>query len=204
MTNRMAEIISALLHPVFLPSYFTVFLISASLLEVSGISSVVLLAVLFVFTAVLPVVSFYILKRTGWISNFNMESRQERSYPLLFTLLFNVLFLYLAGRFHTSAMLSYVVMISAFTIIMSWAVNVFIRLSLHVAAWTALAATTLWFLKMNWLPSPVYIIIPLVITGIVASARLKLKAHDGTEVIFGAITGLLSVILTNYVIFRMA
>ena len=123
---------------------------------------------------------------------------------MIVTLLFNVLFLYLSARFQANPILNYITLITAFTIILCWGLNIFTKLSLHLAGWAAFASSTIWFLKMGWLQTPVYIVMSILLLGIVATARLKLKAHNGIELIVGTITGILAVILTNYLIFRMA
>ena len=204
MTKRIAEIISALFHPIFLPVYFSLLLIANSLYNISSASSAVIFLVFIVFTTILPLLSVFILQHSGWIGSFTMQSRNERSYPLLLTLLFNVSFLYITSKYRGSPILNYVVMITAITIILSWGINIFTKLSLHLAGWSALMATAFWFLKIGWLHSLLYVITAAILTGIIGSARLKLKAHNGIELVVGTITGIISLVLTNYLIFRMA
>lgn len=204
MTIRPAELISAILHPVFLPVFFVILLITNSLYDISASSSLLVLMIYLVFTTILPLISVLILLHTGWLKDLTSLSRYERSYPLIVTLLFNVLFLYLSARFKANPILNYVTLITAFTIILCWGLNIFTKLSLHMAGWAAFAATTIWFLKMGWLQTPLYVVIAILLSGIVATARLKLKAHNGIELIVGTITGILAVILTNYLVFRMA
>lgn len=204
MTNRQAELISAILHPVFLPVFFALLLISNSLYDITAAASLLVLLIYLLFTTILPLISVLILLRTGWLKDLTMQSRYNRSYPMIVTLLFNVLFLYLSARFQANPILNYITLFTAFTIILSWGLNIFTKLSLHLAGWAAFAASTIWFMKMGWLQTPVYIVISILLLGIVATARLKLKAHNGIELIVGTITGILAVILTNYLIFRMA
>lgn len=193
-----------MLHPVFLPVYFAFLLASNSLYDITTLSSLIVLLIFLVFTTILPLLSVFILTRTGWIKDISMPDRHERSYPMIITLLFNVLFLYISSKYRTNPLLNYVVLITAFTIILCWGVNIFTKLSLHTAGWSAFAAATIWFLKAGWLQTPFFVILAVLLTGVVASARLKLKAHNGIELIVGTITGILALILTNYLVFRMA
>lgn len=204
MTNRPAEVISTVLHPVFLPVFFAFLLTANAMYDITTLSSLIVLAIFLVFTTILPLLSVFILQRSGWIKDISMPDRHERSYPMIITLLFNVIFLYLSTKYRTNPILNYIVLIIAFTIILSWGMNIFTRLSLHAGGWAAYTATTIWFLKMGWLLTPLFVVIAVLLTGVVASARLKLKAHNGIELIVGTITGVLAFLLTNYLIFRMA
>jgi hypothetical protein len=165
LTGRLALGLSALLHPLLLPSYLfsLLFWLSPSMMGVSNdeIRNKILI-LLVVCTFLIPMLSTYMLYRLGSIKSLHMEDRQDRIFPFISTTLFYGLTTYLFLKQLSSLYLIAVI------------VGFLTGLYYHYAA-----------IEFFY---PLLIVILL--AGLLMSARLYLNAHTPAQVLAGAAVGL--------------
>ena len=201
----VAKGLSILFHPLFLPlyalpiyfsidNYQNLIIHQADLNVLTAIYSVMaLVGVLF------PLLSMYVMIRTGLLSDFNAYNRNERK-PVFFIVLLYYLMVYFMFRswnsnlYHLLEPLLSFLSGGIYLLIICFIVNYRWKISLHSTSISALAAAFLAFsITMTNIENPIYLIvinvILLLIMGLVSSARLVLKAHQPHEVYMGLATG---------------
>ena len=188
---------SHLLSYVFQPLFMVFFLVIIShynydfLTLKSEYYHFIIFGVFLVFTAIIPAIFLLIMFYMGIISDLNIKNRNERFLPYFFVTAF-----YLATTFvfwkHLSLEIYLIklLIMATFVIFITGLINMKFKISAHVLALTCLCG---YLLKLSFNYSDwnqlVTLSLIILLTGLVASARLILKSHDGFEVTSGAIVG---------------
>ena len=210
----VAKGISILFHPLFLPlyalplyfsieNYQNLILHQANFNFLNTIYSVMaLVGVLF------PLLSMYVMIRTGLLSDFNAYNKNERK-PVFFIVLLYYLMVYFMFRswnsnlYHLLDPLLSFLSGGIYLLIICFIINFKWKISLHSTSVSALSAAFLAFsLTMTNIENPIYLaalnLILLIIMGLVSSARLVLKAHQPHEVYMGLVTGFIVELVVVY------
>ena len=200
-----AKIFSILFHPLFhpliaLPIYFSVGSYQNLILAQADDQFLYAIYSVMVSVGVLfPLLSLYIMTRTGLLSDFNAYHQKERP-PIFFIVLIYYLMVYFMYRSWNNSiyhlldpLLSFltggiVLMGGCFLINFKW------KISLHSTAISALSAAFLAFsMTLGELENPIFLLVVNVLLifliGLVSSSRLILKAHLKHEVYLGIILG---------------
>ena len=146
--------------------------------------------VFFITTILMPMVSFYILKRNKMVSSFSMPHRKERFYPYFTTLVYYGILYYLLrsnnfpGIFKSAALGTIGVLI----VIMLF--NLRIKISSHAAGIAGVVGILAVLIKQNWILDGINsLAIVIVLAGLICTARLSLNAHRQIEIYLGAFVG---------------
>ncbi len=196
---KLAKIISYLLHPVLFStiSTFLFFIFQPSYLPKPFKYKI--LSVIFLSTYVIPIVFLFILKQRNSIDSFHLKTISERKFPILFFLTITLLLGIRLLELNAIDLLAYSFIGVAFALVIVFLLLYSkLKISLHTLAVGGLIGfiiTISYHYKM-WLLE--FITIGFLLFGVIATARLKLKAHTVTEVIFGFIIGLISQLITYY------
>lgn len=187
---RFHKTISTLLHPIVVPTigvilYFI--LIPHTLIRKQQL---VMLALVFGFTYIVPVFILLILKGLGLIKNFQLHSIKERKIPLFLMI---VIFYFLGkSLFSISlirdlAILFYGTALSLIIIYILFSAK--IKASIHLLSMgSALGFFLILTDKYDISMLPIIMIIVL-LSGLLGSSRLHLNAHTTTEVYAGFFIG---------------
>lgn len=190
MPEKLAKLVSALFHPVLLPTLGFLLLFS------SGFYSNVLtteakhfiLLVIFFSTATLPMLAIAILALNSKFDFLNPGNR-ERIIPLLFTSVFYYVGFILLSRIHFIPMFKLFMVASVLVIIVLLLISFKWNISIHMAAAGAVTAT-LFALSFRGGVNPVAAIISLVIvSGLVGTARLSLNKNNLMQLAAGYFLG---------------
>ena len=190
---RFHKLISVLLHPIVIPTIGIVCFLALTKDRIPEQVAYFLLGLIFLTTYLVPLLFLFILKRLNLIKNFQVSTIGERKIPLFFMLvIFTVLgsnliqipmFQSLGILFHGTNLALIVVYILFFFKI---------KTSLHVISMSSLFMFFLIYCTRqgtNALP----VIIPLLLlTGLLGSSRLNLKAHAPKEVYIAFFVGISS------------
>jgi membrane-associated phospholipid phosphatase len=188
----LARVISLLFHPVFMPTIsFVVVLFSGELSIFALPNSIRTLVILMVSinTCLLPIVFSFTLKRFGFIKTMEMDTTNERWIPYMFTTILYLLtyFLLRKAQLSTSVYLMQLGGILALTL--TTLINFKWKISAHLVGIGGLTGT---FYGLQFITNQNYLwhfLIGLTMAGIVASARLVLKAHTPAQVYAGFLLG---------------
>ncbi len=197
-----ARVVSVVFHPLFIPLY--AFLITLSLtghyrLQIPSHAILFVAGLVFILTAVLPSVLFYIMLRMKMISSLHMPHRQERNVPVLITALFFYLTYHVLGRFGVAPLFSFYMLAASMLSLLSLGINLWRKLSLHMVALGALAGSMSVFAKFFGEHYLLIALLAVLAAGVAGSARLILHAHRETEIYIGFLTGF----IWMYVLFAL-
>lgn len=189
-------IVSVLFHPVFVPLYAIAFLVYLHPSAFTGFSEEARLRVLLVvaFNAVFfPLLSVILLKSLGFISSIQLREQKDRIIPFISA---GIFFFWTYTVFKEQAGFPALIRIFLLGIFLASSlgllINIFIKVSLHaigMGGWVGffLIIALEGSMLMTW---PLAVV--LLITGLVMSARLMAKAHDGVELAAGFVAGIIA------------
>ncbi len=204
MNHSLAKLLSVVFHPLLLPTYifaFILYLMPAAMLTLPMQSRWVVLCLIVISTFIVPGIGAYTMVRTGHLDSMEMERREQRGVPLLFTGLCYALTAYLF--YSTSALdaiFFFVMGLIAASVFLTYVVSLFWKLSAHsVGMGGALGLLLVLNRIMPDSSLTVAIMVVIILSGAVLSARLALHAHSPAQVYSGYGAGLLLTIVTAYV-----
>lgn len=151
------------------------------------------LALVFVGTYVIPVALSYLLYRTGFIESLEMQEAADRRIPYLI----GALSYYFVASILNTLQLPYEAYLflvsSSVVVVLHLLLLAYFKPSAHLAGIGGFAgllfALSLKF-SINILP---LIALSILLSGFLASARYKLRAHSMPELVFGYFSGLAGV-----------
>jgi hypothetical protein len=159
-----------------------------------------LLGIVFFTTFFLPAAFILFMIKRGMIGSLYIDAREERTVPYIITIVFFILTYYLLRRLQLSQVYSLFMIGATMLVISVLIINLFWKISSHMAAIGALTGMTIglsYFLGMTFL----YLIsAAMVISGVLGYARLKLNAHTPAQVYGGFLLGII-LIASLFIIF---
>ena len=192
METRLAKILSYVLHPLLLPTYATLLSLNLPLFLMYTLNfeaKVWLILLVFGFTFLLPVSVIVIMVYFRVIKSLEIEQSSQRTLPLLFAVVSYYALLYLLHKSGLPAYFLYFIYGALFVLLAGVMINLVYKISLHSLAWGAAVASIIGIsLKME-IDIPVIIITSILIAGLAGYSRLKLNAHNYTQVYMGFVTG---------------
>ncbi len=192
-----SKLVSYFFHPIFLPLAGTVsyFLITPKYTTIELRSGNIL--PIFILTIIIPILSFFILKNIGLVSSVFLTKPEERRYPLMINLiLLLMILLKVIPDNYTIELYFFFLGLIAATSTCLLLLLIHFKTSLHMMG----VGSILMFLIALSFHFERNIIIAisfmLFASGMVATARLYLKAHSRTELLIGFLVGVMSQLLT--------
>ncbi|HBH50225.1 MAG TPA: hypothetical protein DDX98_16385 [Bacteroidales bacterium] len=195
--TKIAKLVSYLFHPAFMP-LLGIFIIFNSGIYASSLPweaerytylIIALFSVLLPFS-ILPVFYYWRL-----IASIELKERKQRILPLsVSTLCLILMHLFISRIIPIKLITSYTFAIAALAIFLLF-LNMFFKVSMHllgVGGITGLIAA----LTVLYQIRPFFMLVSIIlISGLLASARIQLKAHTQFEVIAGYVVGFLTMYL---------
>lgn len=191
------KFISYLFHPILIPIAGTLayFLITPRFTPSEFQSGNIL--PIFILTVIIPIISFLILKNLGLVSSISLSDIKERKYPyyINIALLLMIVYKVIPNNFTVELYYYFIGLIAAtFSSLILLFFN--FKSSMHLTGMGSL----IMFLVSLSIHFEINITIALSLfilaTGLVATSRLYLRAHEKSEVIIGFLMGIFSQLLT--------
>ena len=212
MLRLLAQIISFIFHPLLIVTYMLalLLLVNPYLFGVSSIgdkASKLLLLQIFLSTFFIPGVAVVMLRFTGMIQSFQMETKQERIGPYIITGLF---YLWMFRNFldNPSIPTAFTSFLLGATIGLFFAffINIFSKISAHaVGVGGLLGMVVITMLLFSYdtftimmargtleVSMSTVLLMAILIAGLVGTARLALQAHDPMDLYGGYLVGFAS------------
>lgn len=209
----IANIISVLFHPLFIPTMGVYLLFSTPTESISFIKAesfyyfdegykLRLFSLMAVLTIAAPLLSMVVLKTGKVITSFQLENPEERRIPLFMMLIYLIIVIFQLFFMDPGNVIPILVKMYILSIAVSVAIMLIlikmIKISWHTAALGSLIAIMYVYLRtqMNyneWIIPGLFILL-----GIVATCRLILNQHKESEVYLGAILGFSSTFLFGF------
>ena len=204
LPRSFAHLVSILFHPLFIPSYIAAFLLFLHPFSFAGDSDLykkIKLASVFVSTAFFPAFTVFLLKQLGFASSFRLRTQQERIIPIIASMVFYFWIFYVAKNQGDNPTELVQMLCAVFvSSIIALTANNFIKISLHGIAVGVLSGFFLYQAWVSFIPMALPLMVAILITGMVGTARLILGEHDYRELIAGYLTGLVSMAISILVI----
>jgi len=188
---KFHKFISTILHPIVLPTLgvFLYFVFVSQSFEKR--LQLIVLGLVFALTYVVPVLLLLFLRNFGFIKDFQVSTIKERRFPVIFM----IFLLYFLGNtiiqiptIRNLGILFYGTSLSLTCIYVLFSVK--LKSSLHLVSMGNMIGFFLIMTNINSLSMLPIIILLVLLSGILASSRLYLKAHTPVELIIGFSLGI--------------
>ncbi len=200
----MAEILSILFHPVFIPLYGLLIIYSSQTLHSyipMPIKRLIFIMVL-INNVMMPLAMAAILYRKGAITTFTVRDRNERVLLLTFTLLMYSVTAFLLLRLQAPSLFkAYFISIAVVTLA-TLLITVTYRISLHAAGFGGLLVLVVTMIILYRTGMTWQLIAVILAGSSVMSARIYLKDHTASEVWSGFFTGVVIMSLSLFFLMR--
>jgi len=189
---RWHKFISAVLHPVVIPTIGILLYLILSDIRLSRQQQLTLLGVVFTATYIIPILLLVLFKSIGSIKSYKLTTINERKVPLLFMI---VLFFFIGkilNRPHITREISY--LFYGTSLSLSLVYLIFItntKTSLHLLSMGSALGFFLIFQQIHTVNILPLIIVIVILCGFLATSRLYLKAHTPKEVYLGFFIGVI-------------
>ena len=197
---KLSKVISFFFHPIFMPTYaiFLLFAFSPLFSDFMSMSQKIqIVQLVIIFTLLLPIFSVLTLKKFNVVTSIYMENREERRWPLLFT----IIWYYLLFRFLDSIHIQYIVIQLLFgamlILLLAIIVSNFWKISLHMLGIGGVLGA--FFAIQTLFGGNIFLIITLLFcAGLVGFARVNEDAHTLKQVYLGFLVGFCTEFLIFY------
>jgi len=193
---RWAQIASDVLSPLLLPTYAMTMAMWLTPLRVLPESTrLVATAAVAISTALLPALAIVLLMRLGVVSDRAISDRRQRRIPYTVAAVCYLGTAWMMLRFGAPGWLLMFFAGAALATTIDLAVSVAWKISAHTTGIGGLAGMTAWVaLHSPAHPSAmIWLSVMMLLTGLVASARIELRRHTLGQVLAGAAVGLTAV-----------
>jgi hypothetical protein len=190
---KFSKFISIFFHPINFPILGTLIYFLFLPKYIFKPQEYMIVSVILIGTYVFPIVFLFLLKRFGMINSYHMVTIEERKFP---TLLFISITYILANWLLKTSLVDILSLLFfgyGFGFLISYIfLYIKIKISLHTAAIGGLIGFLIYYsynYQINLIP--VFVVLFL-LSGLIASSRLRLKAHTSKEVFLGFLSGMAS------------
>lgn len=193
IVKYIGHLLSYVFHPLFIPTYFFLYLMQVLPFEFVGITEWQLKMRLFSvawLTAFFPAFAVFLLWRLKFSDSIFLRTQKERIIPYVITMFFYWWMYYLSRNFTDQPIVLKFFYLGIFVAsAIGMTVNNFMKVSLHamgIAGMTTAIVLVSIFYPVNnalWLP------LAVLIAALVISARMVVSDHSNKELVVGAAIG---------------
>lgn len=196
VVRALASLISYLFHPLFIPIYLIYWLIFLHPTAFVGFSeghNWQTLTISIINLLVFPLFSTLLLKALGFVSSIQLKTQKDRIIPLIASGIF-FFWCYLVFKEQIQYPRMLVILVFGMFLASSAALlaNIYLKVSIHAMGVGGLLGFLIW---MAWFGNVMLagpIMLAVLVSGLVMSARLALQAHRPREIMIGFLLGLLA------------
>jgi len=192
-----ANILSIVAHPVFLPVYGLLIIFNAPTFMVHLPASLkrIIFMLATINMTVVPMAFLPLLKYRKLIDSYQMDSRKERIIPLAMGTMMYIVTTIIFFSYEIPQLIKLFMMASSVLSFLLLVITFWWKISIHAAGIGALLASVL-VLSLRMMADLTPILMGLLIlSGVLLSSRLFLKAHKPVQVYSGFLLGLFSMFI---------
>ena len=190
---RLAQVISILGHPLFMPLYAFSLLIYTNPyinIMVPKASKYFTFLILVVFTIILPILTAFVFKLFGLIDSLFMKTAEERRWPFLLTLIWYYIGFQLLTKIYVPQSFL-LIMIGAISAIgVALVISSRWKISIHMLGIGGVIGAILGISQRFQFDHSILLISLILFAGLIGYARLKTNSHDYKQVYAGFILGI--------------
>lgn len=199
----MARTFSFLFHPLLIPTYMLVILLGfdttfSVLLPLK--MKFLLTGILLTTTCIFPLFIIFIMFRMKIVTSLYLLKREERIFPLITIAIFYYLTFYLIKDIYLPRNFQLFILGSTLLTVVTLLVTLAYRISMHMIALGAVAGLFFAATILSGGYSLILLLGAIFISGLAGSARLKLDAHEPSEVYSGWLMGAFVMCLTIFLL----
>lgn len=202
LLKYVGNFISYIVHPLFIPTYFFLYLMQVLPYEFVGITEWQLTLRLFsVFwlTAFFPAFAVFLMWRLKLSDSIFLRTQRERIIPYVITMFFYWWMYYLSRNFTDQPL---ALKFFYFGIFIATAigliVNNFMKVSLHGMGVGGLLTAVILVGFHYSIDNAIWTLLAIIITALVISARMLVSDHSKQELILGLFIGLLTQVMAYF------
>lgn len=202
MNNTLAKTLSTLFHPLLMPLFGVVFIFySGSYVSYlpDDVKRIILLVV-GANTLGLPLLMMPLFIQFGVVKSFAMESNKERILPLAFTLIPYILSVYFLIKLPIPFVIAAFMLGASLVVASCLIITYWWKISIHLVGIGGIVGFIIAFSIRLFTDVLPYLVVAILISGLLASARLYSKAHKPIQVYSGFVLGF-SIMLIVILIF---
>lgn len=189
-----AHVISYVFHPLFIPTYFILYLYQVVPYEFAGITDWKLnLKIFSVFwwTAFLPAFAVFLMWRLKFNNSIFLRTQKERIVPYIIVMFFYWWMYYLSRNFTDQPIALKFFFFGVFiSSSIGLIVNNFMKVSLHAMGISALLMAVCLVNFHYPIGELIWVLLTIFIAGLVISARMVVSDHTKNELIIGFVIGI--------------
>ena len=193
IVKYIAHLLSYVLHPLFIPTYFFLFLMQVLPFEFVGITEWQLKMRLFSvawLTAFFPAFAVFLLWRLKLSDSIFLRTQKERIIPYVITMFFYWWMYYLSRNFTDQPIALKFFYLGIFVAsAIGMTVNNFMKVSLHAMGIAGLTTAVILVSVFYPVNNAVWVLLAVLLTALVISARLVVSDHTKKELIVGLFIG---------------
>lgn len=198
MITRLSHFLSFIFSPLLVPSLAVWMACRVSVLALLPPATTwTLISVVFGLTCLFPLLSIAVMYKLKIVSDPGLNKRGERTIPFVVSALAYALCITFFVRIHAPGWLTWFAAGALLAIVVCCIVNFWWKISVHLTALGGLVALLLRIITdgQALLPPLPYLLIAIIATGAVGTARLVLSRHTLLQVAAGTLNGFLCVYL---------
>lgn len=196
-----AKFFSYVFHPLIIPTLGMIIIFNSNSYVNFAIPYELKKAVIILVglsTFIIPTLFTLFLQNRGYIQTLEMETTKERVIPYGFTVIFYFFTIYMMMKAAIPPIIFNFMVGALVSVILAFIVNLKWKISAHmigIGGLTGALIASSFLLNVNLLS---YITLSILISGLVASSRLILNAHNPSQLIIGFLTGMVCQIFSIY------
>lgn len=188
--KKLANIISSLFHPLLMATYGCLLLFFGLTNSVYYLFTplrikIVITIVVFAFTFLLPVLNLLILYKMKYISSLKIESRNQRTFPLIMTSLCYFGLYYMILDFNVWPTVKLFILGGALCIFFAAIINIWWKISAHMIGIGGVIGALVALCYFTQMPVFVAISGCVLLAGLIGFARLYLDSHTEGQIYVG-------------------
>ena len=189
-----AQFFSYVFHPLLMVTYFCLLIffgMNESMFYVFTPFKVkvILTIIVFVFTFLIPLLNLFILVKLKYVSSLHIEERAQRTFPLLATAFCYFGLYYMLSDFSIWPFFKLFVLASSISVLVASIINYWWQISTHMIGIGGITGVLIIICLYMQLPILIIVSFSFLIAGIVGFSRLKLSAHNSSQIYSGFFVG---------------
>lgn len=195
MNRRFSQFLSVVLHPVLMPSYalLIIFQLNTYIAYTTPRQVKTALYIVILFnTLIMPVVISYLLITRGYIRSFEMQKRQERIIPFFSNLALMMVAYFMIRQIVVPKIFYLLLLGAAGSVVIAIIINLKWKISIHMIGIGGIVGMLCGMSTFLLADLRIPILISMLVSGLLGTARLSLNAHHPMEIYAGFLVGFLS------------
>lgn len=194
----LARILSYILHPLLLPTWMLLLLLYTNPYSFAGMPIQMLIAMVFINSFMFPAITILLMKKLGFIESLEMPDTKQRIIPMIATIVFYIWAYMAVKKTNFPFMMGVFMMGAVASLLLAFFINVFHKISLHMVGISGVLTSVMLLLLFSQTDVSYLLLLVVVLTGAVASARMYLGAHTLHEVYSGFLVGMFGQIIALF------